>query len=217
MKVVVGLGNPGRQYEGTRHNVGFEVIEYLAHCPLTGPFRNKFSAQVAELGGETQPILLVMPETYMNLSGRCVRQVLDFYKLSPADLLVVTDDVSLPLGKLRVRGKGSHGGHNGLRNIQEMLGTQDYPRLRIGVGGTTDNLADYVLSRFKPGERPTVDQAVGQAADAVLLWVRQGLDVCMNRVNGAENDKPSRKGDAGRKPAGNSKLTDASGQPTENS
>jgi PTH1 family peptidyl-tRNA hydrolase len=218
MKVVVGLGNPGRQYEGTRHNVGFEVVEYLARSPQTGPFRSKFSARVADLGGEPEPVLLMAPETYMNLSGRAVRQVVDFYKLNPTDLLVITDDVNLPLGKLRVRAKGSHGGHNGLRSIQEMLGTPDYPRLRIGVGGTTADLADYVLSRFKPGERPTIDEAVSQAASAVLLWLRQGIEVCMNRVNGADPDKPPRPGRGGGRggqpPADKPPPTAAGDQPT---
>src|SRR5262245_35503551 len=128
MKVVVGLGNPGRQYAGTRHNVGYAVIDLLAAGPGVGPFRGQFQAQLAEAVEAGTRVLLVKPETFMNLSGRSVRQVVDFYKLDPADLLVVCDDVNLPLGKLRVRAQGTHGGHNGLRDIQAHLGTTAYPR-----------------------------------------------------------------------------------------
>src|SRR5262249_47040854 len=112
MKVVVGLGNPGPRYQGTRHNVGFDVVDYLAAAPGTSPFRSRFQAQVAEGAEDGRPLLLVKPETFMNLSGRCVRQVLDFYKVPLTDLLVVCDDIALPLGKLRARAKGTHGGHN---------------------------------------------------------------------------------------------------------
>src|SRR5919202_2940090 len=133
MKVVVGLGNPGSRYQGTRHNVGFIVIDRLAESPRAGRFQSRFQAQVAELLEDAHKVLLVKPETFMNLSGRSVRGVLDFYQVPPEDLLVICDDVNLPLGKLRVRARGSHGGHNGLRDIQSHLGTTDYPRLRIGV------------------------------------------------------------------------------------
>ena len=133
MKVVVGLGNPGRKYAGTRHNVGFVVIDELAAGPGGFAFRNRFQSQVADGVEGGVPVLLVKPETFMNLSGQSVRQVVDFYKIDPADLLVVCDDANLPLGKLRVRAKGTHGGHNGLRNIQEHLGSTAYSRLRVGV------------------------------------------------------------------------------------
>src|SRR5438067_6260350 len=130
MKVVVGLGNPGKQYDGTRHNVGYAVVDYLAQSPRAGRPRGRFEADVIELDEGPTPLLLVKPMTFMNLSGRSVRQVVDFYKLEPPDLLIVCDDVSLPLGKLRARARGSAGGHNGLRNIQDHLGTQEYSRLR---------------------------------------------------------------------------------------
>src|SRR5438034_8849239 len=168
MKVIVGLGNPGPKYRGTRHNVGFDVIDYLARGPGASAFRSRFAAQVAELTEVGQQVLLVKPETFMNLSGRCVREVVDFYKAPLDALLIVCDDINLPLGKLRVRAKGSHGGHNGLRNIQEHLGTVEYARLRIGVdapelkGG--DETVDHVLGRFKPGERGVMDEAVHKAA-----------------------------------------------------
>ena len=190
MKVVIGLGNPGPKYAGTRHNVGFDVVDYLAAAPGVGPFRSKFQALVAEAKEGSEPVLLVKPDTFMNLSGRAVRQVVDFYKLNAADVLVISDDFNLPLGKLRARAKGSHGGQNGLRNIQEQLGTDEYPRLRIGVGQPSEGEAiDFVLSRFKPGERKAVEETIAKAAEAVLIWIRQGLDPCMNRANGPEPDK----------------------------
>jgi len=187
MKIIVGLGNPGSKYQGTRHNIGFEVIDYLAGAPGIGPARSKFQASIAETKIGDEPLLLVKPETFMNLSGRAVRQILDFYKLTTNDFLVISDDFNLPLGKLRVRGKGSHGGQNGLRNIQETLGSDEYPRMRIGVGSpSTDDPADFVLSKFKPGEKATVEDAVAKAAQLALVWVRSGLDACMNQANGPE-------------------------------
>ncbi|MFO0847030.1 MAG: aminoacyl-tRNA hydrolase [Gemmataceae bacterium] len=194
MKVVVGLGNPGPKYAGTRHNVGFDVLDYLAAAPDCGPFRAKFQSLVADWKVAGEPVLLVKPETFMNLSGRAVRAVADFYKLTPADVLVVSDDFNLPLGKLRARAKGSHGGQNGLRDIQQQLGTDEYPRLRVGVGQPGPGEAvDFVLSRFKPGERKAAEEAVAKAADAVLVWVRQGIEAAMNRANGpAEPPKPKK-------------------------
>ena len=189
MKLIVGLGNPGSKYSGTRHNIGYEVIDYLAAAPGAGSFRNLFQSAAAEVLEAGEKLLLMKPETFMNLSGRAVRGALDFYKLTTADAMVICDDINLPLGKLRVRANGSHGGQNGLRNIQEMLGTDQYPRLRIGVGqpGPGDAI-DYVLGRFKPGERGAVDEAVAKAAASIMLWVRHGLPACMNAANGA--DKP---------------------------
>src|SRR5579883_1801662 len=175
MKVVVGLGNPGKQYAGTRHNVGFDVVDYLAGAPGVGPFRSQFQALVAEGTEGGEKVLYVKPETFMNLSGRAVRQLVDFYKLPAEHLLVVSDDFNLPLGKLRARAKGSHGGQNGLRNIQEQLGTDAYPRLRIGVGQPGPGEAvDYVLSRFKPGEKAAAADAVAAAGAAGPSGSRRG-------------------------------------------
>jgi len=189
MKLIVGLGNPGSKYAGTRHNIGYEVIHYLAAAPGVGGFRNLFQSAVAEVLEAGEKLLLMKPETFMNLSGRAVRGAVDFYKLTTADVMVICDDINLPLGKLRVRANGSHGGQNGLRNIQEVLGTDQYPRLRIGIGQPGPGEAiDYVLGRFKPGERGAVDDAVAKAAASIMLWVRQGLPACMNAANGA--DKP---------------------------
>jgi PTH1 family peptidyl-tRNA hydrolase len=196
MKVIVGLGNPGKQYAGTRHNVGFAVVDALAKGGVPaqrvagGPFRGRFQAQVAELTDAGLGLLLVKPETFMNLSGQAVRQVVDFYKLPAADLLVVCDDFALPLGKLRVRAKGTHGGHNGLRSIQEHLGTTEYARLRVGVGGPKDDAIDHVLGRFRPGERPAIEDAVLQAAQAVIVWAHRGVEACMNRFNPSPKQDP---------------------------
>jgi PTH1 family peptidyl-tRNA hydrolase len=184
MKVVVGLGNPGSRYAGTRHNVGYEVVERLAASPWASRFQNRFQALVADLLEDAGKVLLVKPETFMNLSGHCVRQVCDFFQVAPEDLLVVCDDVNLPLGKLRIRSRGSHGGHNGLRDIQNNLGTTEYPRLRIGVGSSDQaDLVDYVLGRFRPAEKPVMEEAVQVAVQAVAVWIHRGVEVCMNQFN----------------------------------
>jgi PTH1 family peptidyl-tRNA hydrolase len=191
MKVIVGLGNPGAKYAGTRHNVGFEVIDYLAAAPGCTPFREKFEAFVAELKEGDETVLLIKPLTFMNLSGRAVRAILDFYKVPVENLLVVCDDINLPLGKLRVRIKGSHGGQNGLRNIQEQLGTDAYARLRIGIDQPSYDAVDHVLSKFKPGERKAVDDAIANAAQATLTFIRQGAEDTMNKFNAGE-EKPKK-------------------------
>jgi PTH1 family peptidyl-tRNA hydrolase len=184
MRVVVGLGNPGSKYHGTRHNVGYAVVDALAAGPSAGKFQSRWQAQVCEMMEGDQKVLLVKPETFMNLSGRCVRQIVDFYQLEVSDLLVVCDDVNLPLGRLRARSKGTHGGHNGLRDIQNHLGTTEYARLRIGVdAGEKDDLIDHVLGRFRPSERPIIEDAIALAVQAVVVWIQQGIDVCMNRFN----------------------------------
>jgi PTH1 family peptidyl-tRNA hydrolase len=184
MKVVVGLGNPGSRYDGTRHNVGFAVVDALAASPRASRWQSRFQAQVCELMEDPHKILLVKPETFMNLSGRCVRQVMDFYQLPVEELLVVCDDIALPLGKLRARAKGTHGGHNGLRDIQSHLGTTDYSRLRIGVDAPADEAVDHVLGRFKPSERPIIEDALLRATQAVVVWIHRGIQDCMNEFNG---------------------------------
>ena len=185
MKIVVGLGNPGPQYAGTRHNVGFETVDYLASAPGVGPARMKFDALVSEAREGDDQVLYVKPTTYMNLSGRAVRQVLDFYKVPVENLMVVCDDFNLPLGRLRFRAKGTHGGHNGLRDIQNHLGTTEYSRLRIGVDAPPeDEAVDLVLGRFRPSEKPVIAEAIAQAVQGVMLWVRQGIGPCMNQYNG---------------------------------
>jgi len=189
MKVVVGLGNPGARYQRTRHNVGFDVVDSLAASPHAGRFQSRFQAQVAEVLEDGEKLSLVKPETFMNLSGRSVRQVMDFFQVEATDLLVVCDDISLPLGKLRIRAKGTHGGHNGLRDIQNHLGGVEYARLRIGVDAPRDDAIDHVLGRFRPAERAAIDDAVALAAQAVVFWARQGVEAVMNKYNAEAKDK----------------------------
>ncbi|HBI43892.1 MAG TPA: aminoacyl-tRNA hydrolase [Planctomycetales bacterium] len=189
MKVVVGLGNPGARYQRTRHNVGFDVVDSLAASPHAGRFQSRFQAQVAEVLEDGEKLFLVKPETFMNLSGRSVRQVMDFFQVEATDLLVVCDDISLPLGKLRIRAKGTHGGHNGLRDIQNHLGGVEYARLRIGVDAPRDDAIDHVLGRFRPAERAAIDDAVALAAQAVVFWARQGVEAVMNKYNAEAKDK----------------------------
>jgi PTH1 family peptidyl-tRNA hydrolase len=131
-------------------------------------------------------VLLMKPQTFMNLSGRAVREAIDFYRIELADVLVVCDDINLPLGKLRFRARGSHGGHNGLRDIQGHLGTTEYPRLRVGVGtpDEEDGAVDHVLGKFRPSEKPVIEDALARAVEGAVLWVHQGIDVCMNQYNG---------------------------------
>jgi len=185
MRVVVGLGNPGARYHGTRHNVGFAVVDALAKSPHAGRFQDRFGAEVAELVEDAVKVLLVKPQTFMNLSGNAVRQLADFYQLPREELLVVCDDFNLPLGRLRFRARGTHGGHNGLRDIQNHLGTTVYPRLRIGVGAPEEGEAiDYVLGRFRPSERPLIEEALQKATQAVADWWAKGIAFCMNQYNG---------------------------------
>jgi len=182
-KLIVGLGNPGSKYEGTRHNVGFDVVDRLA--PRGASFPRKFDGLLLETELDFHRVLLLKPDTFMNLSGRSVRQVVGFYKLALTDLLVVCDDLTLPLGKLRIRSGGSDGGQKGLRDIAAQLGTDQFARLRIGVGerGPID-AADFVLSRFRAAERPIIDDAFISAAQAIAVWTAQGIDAAMNRFNG---------------------------------
>ena len=181
MKVIVGLGNPGSRYARTRHNVGFEVVDALARGAR---FATRFESELANVHEGEHKVLLAKPQTFMNLSGRCVRQILEFYQTPPADLLVICDDINLPLGQLRARARGTHGGHNGLRDIQNHLGTTEYSRLRIGVGGPEGgDTADYVLDRFRPAEKPVIANALILAAQATIVWINQGIEVCMNQFN----------------------------------
>jgi PTH1 family peptidyl-tRNA hydrolase len=192
MKLVAGLGNPGRKYHGTRHNVGFDVVDVLARRHGL-PFDAADSAResiTTRWRRDDDAILLAKPQTFMNLSGRAVRDLAEFYKIARPDLLIVCDDVNLPLGRLRLRGSGTEGGHNGLRSIAEALGSIDYARLRIGVGrgdGRRD-LADHVTARFEPDEHEAIAAAVARAADAVESWIADGLDQTMNRYNRAEDN-----------------------------
>lgn len=185
MKLVVGLGNPGKKYDGTRHNIGFAIIDLLAAAPGVGGSQDRFNAELAEWREGDEKILLMKPVTFMNLSGRAVRQAVDFYQIELKDLLVICDDMALPLGKLRFRAKGTHGGHNGLRDIQQHLGSTEYARLRIGVDVPAQDrgAVDHVLGRFKPSEVPVIEDASQLAVQAVAVWVRDGIAKCMNQYN----------------------------------
>lgn len=189
MKLVVGLGNPGRKYAGTRHNVGFEVLAELASRHGSPVPQNRFDAELVDVQFSGTRVFLAAPQTYMNLSGRAVRQIVTFYKLPLEDILVVCDDLNLPCGKLRLRRSGSAGGQKGLQNIIDQLGSQEIARLRIGIDRPANDRidpADYVLSRFFSEQREIIDAAIPAAADAVELWVTQGIDAAMNRVNAKE-------------------------------
>jgi PTH1 family peptidyl-tRNA hydrolase len=185
MKLIVGLGNPGRKYQGTRHNVGFAVLAELARRYATGRPRSKFHGDVVEANLDGQKALLLSPVTYMNNSGASVLAARDFFKLPEQDLLVICDDLNLPLAKLRFRPGGSSGGQKGLADIMRRLGTEEVPRLRVGIGAPPEawDATDYVLAKFTQDEMPEIEQAVHRAADAVALWTREGIERCMNQYN----------------------------------
>jgi PTH1 family peptidyl-tRNA hydrolase len=197
MKLVVGLGNPGREYVGTRHNVGFEVVDRLAEklgWVGKGDFdrmaKSKFdglmyAGVVGRAGSEPERLVLLKPTTYMNLSGRAVQAAMGFYQLTAADVMIVLDDLALPCGKLRIRAGGSDGGHNGLRDIQRALATNQYPRLRMGIDAPPPPIAgkDYVLGRFSPDQRKLIDPAIDRATGAIVTWVDKGISVAMNQFN----------------------------------
>lgn len=194
MKLIVGLGNPGPQYEKTRHNAGFMVIDRLAkaHAPGQAP-KGQFQAACTEavLGG--QRCVLLKPATFMNLSGQSVGQAIRFYKLVPAtDLLVIVDDFALEIGQIRLKPSGGTGGHNGLTDLHRALGGESYPRLRVGIGAKPEFMdqADYVLSRFRDEEWPAFESSLDRAAKAAEVFASKGLEAAMNQFNAA--DRPAR-------------------------
>ena len=185
--LVVGLGNPGPKYEWTRHNMGFLVIDELAEREKIPVQKLKYRAltNTAVIGGRS--VLLMKPTTYMNLSGESVGEAARFYKIPPDRVLVISDDVALPQGKLRVRRSGSAGGHNGLKNIISHLGSDQFPRIKVGVGGKPHpdhDMADWVLGKFTGQDRKVMEEAIARAADAVTLFLEQGPDQAMAKFNG---------------------------------
>jgi peptidyl-tRNA hydrolase, PTH1 family len=187
VKLIVGLGNPGREYEHTRHNVGFQVAEELAHrYRVTLKTHVKWKARAAKIAELDDGVLLAEPMTFMNLSGWAVREIAAFHKLAPSDVLVVVDDADLPLGRLRIRAGGSAGGHNGLKSVIQELGTPEFPRLRVGVGRQPGELKSHVLGRFSEEERAQIDAAVKRAADAAELFAKENILAAMNRYNAAQ-------------------------------
>ena len=185
MKLIVGLGNPGRKYAETRHNVGFMVAAQLLPMIGAAGVKAKFEGELAEGHLENEKIAVLCPSTFMNASGQSVRKAVDFYQLEPTDILVVCDDLNLPLGKLRVRGSGSSGGQKGLGDIIRHLSTEQFPRLRIGIDPAPPGWAvpDYVLSKFRKGEEKVVEEATSLAAHAAADWATRGIDYCMNYYN----------------------------------
>ena len=186
MYLIVGLGNPGKQYENTRHNVGFDAVDLLVDeygVPSSGKQHKAMYGKGVIAG---QKVILAKPLTYMNLSGESVRALVDYYKIDPEEeLIVIYDDISLEPGKIRIRKKGSAGGHNGIKSIISHLGTQEFLRIKVGVGDKPAgyDLADYVLSRFSKEDQGKMDDAFKEAADAVAMMVSQGVEPAMNKYN----------------------------------
>ncbi len=199
LRVIVGLGNPGRRYARHRHNVGFQCLDVLAqaHGLTFGP--RQFRAELAHGHIGTTPVLLVKPQTFMNLSGEAVAPLLGYYRRSPADLLVIYDDLDLPVGAIRIRGQGGAGGHKGMQSIIQYLKTQEFARLRVGIGRPPEPMdpADYVLQPFSDHERAIMETVYSRVAQAVVCILSDGLEEAMNRFNRAEPPYPA---DAGASP-----------------
>lgn len=190
MRIVVGLGNPGREYAATRHNLGFMVANELGRRMGSTDWRKRFKSEVAEGSLGRERVVLVKPQTYMNLSGHAVREVVSWYHVELVDLLLVVDDLDLPFGAVRLRPSGSAGGHNGVRSVVEQLGSQAVPRLRVGIGRGPGRISAerHVLSRFTPDEEQELPGVVEAAADSVACWIEDGITICMNRVNRRETE-----------------------------
>ena len=184
MKLVVGLGNPGQDYSSTKHNVGFMVMDELARRWRISAWKHRHEALIGEYRGK-EPVLLVKPQTYMNLSGTAVGELARWYKVPMEDIIVIFDDMDLPTGKLRLRIKGSSGGHRGIESLLVHLGKEEFPRIRVGIGRPPAGwqVVDYVLSRFTQEEKPLLDEALGKAADAVECILSQGFTKAMNQYN----------------------------------
>lgn len=191
MYIIAGLGNPEKRYENTRHNVGFEVIDILAERMGVCVEEKKYKGLCARGVLEGQKVLLLKPQTFMNLSGESLRAAMDFYKAEAEQVIVVYDDISLKPGQLRIRGKGSAGGHNGIKNVIAHLGTQEFPRVKVGIGEKPKGmeLVDYVLSHFSSEERKQMQGAFCEAAEAVSVMIGRGLEEAMNRFNGRRQDE----------------------------
>jgi len=198
MKLIVGLGNPGSQYVGSRHNIGFEAVDALAvkFGLILRPDDFEKTARInfdgltldgllSKATGDSEKVLLLKPMTFMNASGKAVQSAMAFYQLSPQDLLIVLDDLALPCGKIRLRSGGSSGGHNGLRDIEQALATEAYPRLRIGIDPAPPYIPgrDYVLGKFSPEQRKALQPALKRTTDATLAWIEKGIESAMSLFN----------------------------------
>jgi len=201
MKLIVGLGNPGSQYQNTRHNAGFMAIDLFAERTGAGNYRQAHESFMSDVNVAGEKILLMKPQTYMNLSGRAVASAMQFYKLAIDDLLVVVDDIAIPVGTIRLRASGSAGGHNGLKDVERALSSfaasagktgQEYARLRIGVDAPDGvRQVDYVLGTFTPDQRPLLQAALTAAIGAIELWTSQGINAAMNRFNKSDPPPPA--------------------------
>ncbi len=200
---IVGLGNPGRQYEETKHNVGFHVIDRLAkkYDIDVAKFKNKALVGDGTIKGKR--VLLVKPQTFMNLSGESVREIVNFYKIPQERFVVIFDDTSLPCGSVRIREKGSHGGHNGIRNIIDQMGTDEFNRIKVGIGEKPNgwDLADYVLAKFSPDDLPLMEQGMDKAVMGVELMLSRGIKDAANRVNQKPKTMKKQKEEAEKKEA----------------
>ncbi|MGG5463160.1 aminoacyl-tRNA hydrolase [Clostridium sp. B9] len=184
MILIVGLGNPGKQYEHTRHNIGFDVIDYMANKYNIDVNREKFKGLCGEGFIENKKVILLKPLTYMNLSGDSIRELANFYKLENDEIVVVYDDISLDIGKLRIREKGSAGGHNGIKSIIQNLGGDVFPRVKVGVGQPKDNLVNHVLGKFSKEDREHVEKVIPIVSDAIAEIVKHDAKESMNKFNG---------------------------------
>lgn len=185
VKIIVGLGNPGSTYAATRHNIGFDAVTRISddYDIFLDLKKHKAVCGKGRIAGEK--VLLAQPQTFMNLSGECVRELIDYYKIEPKDLIIIYDDISLEVGQLRIRPRGSAGGHNGIKNIIANLGTEEFPRIKIGVGEKPKgwDLKDYVLARFQKEEEPVIREALSRTSKACAVLIQEGIDAAMNEFN----------------------------------
>ena len=190
MYIIAGLGNPTKTYEGTRHNIGFDMIDAIADKYNIDVTTKKHKALTGKGRIDGVPVILAKPQTYMNLSGESIRDIADFYKIPAENIIIIYDDISLEVGQLRIRKKGSAGGHNGIKNIIAHLGTQEFPRIKVGIGSKPEgwDLADYVLSKYSKAERECLRDAQQDVAGAAALMVHDDVDGAMNQYNGKKRD-----------------------------
>lgn len=213
MKLIVGLGNPGPRYDKTRHNIGFEILNAFADRHFFPTAKSRFDGLVTDHSVIGEKVVLLAPQTYMNTSGKSVRQCVDFYKIDHDDVLVVVDDMNLDVGRMRVRACGSAGGQKGLADTIRHLGTDEISRLRVGVGRPPGRMAasDYVLQRFSGTDRPLVDVCVQEAVDGLEIWIKDGLEKTMNVLNPSKEPKPKKQ----RNKKGNAQQSGSDDSPME--
>lgn len=190
MYLIAGLGNPSRTYEGTRHNIGFTMIDAIGNKFGIDVTTKKHKALVGRGMIDGMRVILAKPQTYMNLSGESIREITDFYKIEPENIIIIYDDISLDVGQLRIRKKGSAGGHNGVKNISAHLGTQEFPRIKVGIGNKPEgwDLADYVLSKYTKAEQEALEEASEGVIGAVKLMLMDDIEAAMNKYNAKKRD-----------------------------